>query len=121
MSKQMRCSPEFRERAVRLVFVHQAEYASQWAAISSIAAKIGCTAETRRKWVRQSEQDQGLREGVVFFRRIVGWRVASSMKTDLPWSRPCGDVAIRRAWSIIVTAAASTYRSATPRSTPREE
>ena len=64
MSRRSRYSPEVRERAVRLVFEHQAEHESQWAAISSIAAKIGCTAETLRKWVRQSEQDQGIREGL---------------------------------------------------------
>ena len=64
MSKRSRYSPEVRERAVRLVFEHQAEYESQWAAMSSIAAKVGCTAETLRKWVRQSEQDQGIREGL---------------------------------------------------------
>ena len=64
MSKRSRYSPEVRERAVGLVFEHQAEYESQWAAMSSIAAKIGCTAETLRKWVRQSEKDQGIREGL---------------------------------------------------------
>jgi transposase-like protein len=47
-----------------MVFDHQAEYGSQWAAMSSIATKVGCTAETLRKWVRQSEQDQGIREGL---------------------------------------------------------
>ena len=46
-----------------MVFEHQAEYDSQWAAMESIAAKIGCTAETLRKWVRQAERDQGLRDG----------------------------------------------------------
>ena len=64
MSRKSRYSPEFRERAVRMVFDHQAEYGSQWAAMNSIAAKVGCTAETLRKWVRQSEQDQGIREGL---------------------------------------------------------
>lgn len=64
MSRKSRYSPEFRERAVRMVFDHQAEYGSQWAAMESIAAKVGCTAETLRKWVRQSEQDQGIREGL---------------------------------------------------------
>jgi len=64
MSKRTRYSPEVRERAVRMVFEHQAEYNSQWAALNSIAVKIGCTAETLRKWVRRAEQDQGLREGV---------------------------------------------------------
>ena len=56
MNTQKRYSPEVRDRAVRMVFEHQEEYESQWAAVSSIAAKIGCTAETLRKWVRQSEQ-----------------------------------------------------------------
>jgi transposase len=63
MDRKTRYSPEIRERAVRMVFEHQSEYDSQWAAISSIAAKIGCTAETLRKWVRQAERDQGLRGG----------------------------------------------------------
>jgi transposase len=47
-----------------MVFEHQGEHASQWAAIESIAAKIGCTAETRRHWVRQAERDQGKRAGL---------------------------------------------------------
>jgi transposase-like protein len=51
-------SPEFRERAVRMVFEHQGEHKTQWAAIVSIASKIGCAAETLRKWVRQAEQGQ---------------------------------------------------------------
>ena len=58
-----RYSPEVRARAVRMVLEHQGDYASQWAAISSVAAKIGCTAETLRRWVRQAERDQGLRDG----------------------------------------------------------
>ncbi len=64
MKKSTRYSPEVRERAVRLVFEHQGEHDSQWAAMASIAAKIGCTPETLRKWVRQAERDQGLREGL---------------------------------------------------------
>jgi transposase-like protein len=56
-------SPEVRERAVRMVRAHQGEHESQWAAIGSIAAKIGCTAETLRRWVRQAEQDSGERVG----------------------------------------------------------
>ena len=64
MNRATRYSPEIRERAVRMVFEHQAEYDSQWAAMNSIAAKIGCTAETLRKWVRRAERDQGLREGL---------------------------------------------------------
>ncbi len=64
MSKSMRYSPEVRDRAVRMVFDHQSEYASQWQAVVSIASKIGCTAETLRKWVRRAEIDSGRRQGV---------------------------------------------------------
>jgi transposase len=59
MSTSNRYSPEVRQRAVRLVFEQASEYDSQWAAMGSIAEKIGCTAETLRKWVRQAERDQG--------------------------------------------------------------
>jgi transposase len=64
MNKQTRYSPEVRERAVRLVFEHQGEHESQWAAIISIAGKIGCSAETLRKWVRRTEVDDGKRVGI---------------------------------------------------------
>ncbi len=49
---------------MRLVVEHQDENGSQWAALKSIASKVGCTAETLRKWVRRSEIDQGKRAGV---------------------------------------------------------
>jgi transposase len=58
-----RFSPEVRQRAVRMVLDHGGDHASQWAAIGSIAPKIGCTAETLRNWVRQAERDRGLRPG----------------------------------------------------------
>jgi len=61
--RQRRFSPEVGERAVRLVREHQGEHASEWAAISSIAAKIGCTAETLRGWLRKTERDGGQRAG----------------------------------------------------------
>ena len=64
MNTNKRYAPEVRERAVRMVFEHQEDYASQWEAIESISSKIGCTAETLRRWVRQSEIDQGKRGGV---------------------------------------------------------
>jgi transposase-like protein len=65
MTKQTsaRYSPEVRARAVRMVLEHQSDYPSQWAAICSIASKIGCAGETLRKWVRQAERDRGLRDG----------------------------------------------------------
>jgi transposase len=63
MRKSVKFSPEVMERAVRMVFEHRAEHESQWAAIVSIAAKFGCSAETLRKWVRQSERDAGQRAG----------------------------------------------------------
>lgn len=64
MSTSKKFSPEIRERAVRLVFDHIDEYESQWAAIGSIAEKIGCTKETLRNWVRQAERNQGKRPGL---------------------------------------------------------
>ena len=64
MNRHKRYPPEVRERAVRLVLEHQENYHSQWAALTSIAGKIGCTAETLRKWVRRAEVDQGKRAGL---------------------------------------------------------
>ena len=64
MNTTKRYSPEVRERAVRMVFEHQSDHDSQWATMTSIASKIGCTPETLRKWVRQAERDQGRREGM---------------------------------------------------------
>ncbi len=55
---------EVRERGVRLVFEQSGSYPSQWAAIQSIAGKLGCTPETLRAWVRQAERDHGKRAGL---------------------------------------------------------
>jgi transposase len=63
MKKTANYSPEVRERAVRMVFEHRAEHESQWAAVVSIAGKIGCTAQTLHTWVRRHERDTGQREG----------------------------------------------------------
>jgi transposase-like protein len=62
--KQPKYSDEFRERAVRLVEEQQKDGKSQWAAMQSISAKLGCTAETLRRWVRRVERDRGRRPGV---------------------------------------------------------
>jgi transposase-like protein len=64
MKKSTKFSPEVRERVVRLVFEHRSEHQSEWAAMVSIAGKIGCTAQTPHTWVRQHERDTGLRDGL---------------------------------------------------------
>ena len=63
MNQAKRYSPEVRERAVRLLFEHEKDYRSRWAATVSIASKIGCTPETLRGWVRRVEIDTGRRDG----------------------------------------------------------
>jgi len=64
MRKSSKFSPEVRERAVRLVQDHRGEYPSLWAAIESIAPKIGCVPQTLNEWVRRHEVDAGVRDGV---------------------------------------------------------
>jgi len=64
MARPRKFSPEVQERSVRLVLEQADKHASQWAAIQSVASKIGCTAETLRRWVRQAECDQGVRTGL---------------------------------------------------------
>jgi transposase-like protein len=63
MNKRPGYSPEVRERAVRLVLTGEHEHKSRWAAIKSVAAKIGCTPETLRSWVNKIEVDAGKRPG----------------------------------------------------------
>lgn len=79
MSKPNKYSPEVRERAVRLVQEHRGEYPSLWAAIESIAPKIGCVPQTLHEWVRKHEVDAGLRDGVTTEERE---RLSHSMRTD---------------------------------------
>ena len=64
MGRPSKYSPELRERAVRMVEEHAAEHPSQWAAMRSVAAKVGCTTEALRRWVRQAERDRGQRPGL---------------------------------------------------------
>ena len=64
MARRSKFSQEVRERAVRMVVEHRGQYGSQWEAITSIAEKIGCSAEALRKWVRQAEIDAGHRGGL---------------------------------------------------------
>ena len=64
MSKAKRYTPEFRQRAVRIFQEQCDQHASQWAAMQSIANKVGCTPETLRKWVKQVEIDQGKAAGL---------------------------------------------------------
>jgi len=64
MKKQNQFSPEVKERAVRLVQEHRQEYPSLWAAVESIAPKIGCVPSTLLEWVKRSDIDSGKRDGV---------------------------------------------------------
>lgn len=63
-TKSPKYSPEVCERAVRMVAEHRGDYPSEWAAISLISAKFGCTAQTLSSWVKQSERDAGQRPGL---------------------------------------------------------
>lgn len=80
--KSPKFSPEVMERAVRMVDESASQHESQWAAIESVAAKIGCTAETQQRWVRQHERDTGQREGATTAEH------ERMTATTLPWPRP---------------------------------
>jgi transposase len=64
MNKSNKFSPEMRERAVRMVREHRGEYPTLWAAVESIAPKIGCVPQTLLEWVKREEVDSGQREGL---------------------------------------------------------
>ena len=64
MKKSNKFSPEVRERAVRMVLEHRGEYPSLWAAVESIAPKIGCVPQTLLEWIKRNEVDSGVRAGV---------------------------------------------------------
>ena len=69
MNKSNKFSPEVRERAVRLVQEHRGEYPSLWAAVESIAPKIGCVPQTLLDWVKRDEVDTGQRDGLTISER----------------------------------------------------
>lgn len=103
MTQRTRYPEEVRERAVRLVLEHAAEYSSQWAAIESIAAKCGMTPETLRKWVRRAEVDAGARPGLTTDER----RRLQELERE--------NRELRRANEILKTAAAFFARELDPR------
>ena len=64
MPRSSRYSPEVRERAVKMVVDHRQDFPSEWATMTSVAQKLGMTAETLRSWVRRAQVDEGVRPGL---------------------------------------------------------
>ncbi len=62
--KAKKYSPEVKEREVRTVWEHTGEHSSRWAAVCSVASKIGCSAPTLQEWVKRTEVNRGVRTGV---------------------------------------------------------
>jgi hypothetical protein len=98
MGRPSKYAPEVKERAIRRVREHRPEYPSQWAAITSIAAKLGCTTETLRRWVQQAERDAGERPGLTRRRSSTAGRSSGGVCGRSPrgaWGRAdCRQLAI---------------------------
>ena len=90
MKKSSKFSPEVRERAVRMVREHRGEHPSVWAAIESIAPKIGCVPQTLLEWVKQSEVDAGARPGVSQRIKDLEREVTADRPLGLPQARSSG-------------------------------
>lgn len=87
MSKQNKFSPEFRERAVRLVQEHRGEYPSLWAVVEPIAPKIGCVPATLLDWVKSSKIDSGMRDGMTTSERErMKAREGENKNKELRWA-----------------------------------